>query len=62
MFRAGSDPIEMTKETLSQYFDRPLRQAASALGISATALKTLCRKLEVNDPHPVCSERRNSVI
>jgi len=37
----------MTREMLSRYFDRPLRQAAVDLGISPTALKSLCRKLEV---------------
>lgn len=45
--RTSSDPIVMTREMLSRYFDRPLRQAAVDLGISPTALKSLCRKLEV---------------
>ena len=45
--RASSEPIVLTREMLSGYFDRPLRLAAVELGISPTALKSLCRKLEV---------------
>ena len=48
MRRRGDDPLVVTKETLSQYFDHPLSQAAIDLGISPTALKALCRKLEVD--------------
>ena len=53
--RAGPDPVEVTKETLSQYFDRPLRQAAIDLGISPSALKSMCRKLEVDHPRLRCA-------
>jgi len=63
--RAGPDPVEVTKETLSQYFDRPLRQAAIDLGISPTALKSLCRKLEVDHPRlrsTVCSSLRTTHV
>ena len=44
----------MTREMISGFFDRPLRQAAIDLGISPTALKSLCRKLEV-PPLPPCA-------
>jgi len=45
----------MTRDMLSEFFDRPLRQAAVDLGISPTALKSLCRKLEVSlSPPAMC--------
>ena len=51
--RASSEPIVMTREMLSGFFDRPLRLAAAELGISSTALKSVCRKLEVPLSAPV---------
>ena len=45
--RASSEPIVVTRKTIAAFFDRPLRQASIDLGISPTALKSLCRKLEV---------------
>ena len=45
--RSKSKPLVLTKEMLATLFDRPLKQAASSLGVSATALKGICRKLEV---------------
>ena len=42
----------MTRDKLEPFFDRPLRQAAKSLNISATALKSLCRKLKVWRAHP----------
>jgi len=40
----------VTRDKLSTLFDRPLRQASIDLGISPTALKSLCRKLQVPLP------------
>jgi hypothetical protein len=48
--RASSEPIVVTRDVLSVLFDRPLRQASIDLGISPTALKSLCRKLQVPLP------------
>ena len=45
--RASSEPIVVTRKMIAAFFDRPLRQASIDLGISPTALKSLCRKLEV---------------
>jgi hypothetical protein len=53
--RAGPDHVAVTKETLSQFFDRPLRQAAIDLGISPSALKSMCRKLKVDHPRLRCA-------
>mmetsp|Transcript_18524 Transcript_18524/g.27200 ORF Transcript_18524/g.27200 Transcript_18524/m.27200 type:complete len:382 (+) Transcript_18524:36-1181(+) len=46
--RSKSKPLVLTKEMLATLFDRPLKQAASSLGVSATALKGICRKLEIH--------------
>ena len=53
--RASSEPIVVTRDVLSVLFDRPLRQASIDLGISPTALKSLCRKLQVPLPPAVTS-------
>ena len=45
--RASDKPIVVTRDALEPLFDRPLRQAAKSLHISATALKSICRKLKV---------------
>jgi len=46
--RAKTKPLVLTKEMLTMLFDRPLKQAATSLGVSATALKGICRKLEIH--------------
>ena len=48
--RASSEPIVVTRKMIAAFFDRPLRQASIDLGISQTALKSACRKLEVPLP------------
>ena len=45
--RASDKPIVVSRDALEPLFDRPLRQAAQSLHISATALKSICRKLKV---------------
>ena len=42
-----TDPIVLTTQQLMPLFDMPLRRAAERLGVSATALKGICRKLEI---------------
>ena len=46
--RVTSKPLVLTRDVLVPLFDMPLRQAAICLGVSGTALKSICRKLEVN--------------
>jgi hypothetical protein len=48
--RASSEPIVVTRDELSAFFNRPLSQSAIDLGIWESALKKLCRKLEVPLP------------
>jgi len=38
----------VTRDELAPLFDRPLREAAKSLHISATALKGICRKLKIS--------------
>jgi hypothetical protein len=45
--RANSQPIVLSRQALEPLFDRPLREAAISLGVSCTALKTICRKLRI---------------
>ena len=42
-----TDPIVLTTQQLMPLFEMPLRRAAEHLGVSATALKGICRKLEI---------------
>ena len=46
--RVTSKALVVTRDVLVPLFDMPLRQAAIFLGVSGTALKSICRKLEVN--------------
>jgi hypothetical protein len=48
--RASSEPIVLTRDELSVFFNRPLSQSAIDLGIGESALKKLCRKLELPLP------------
>ena len=57
--RASSKPIVVTRDVLSAFFDRPLRQASIDLGISPTALKSLCRKLQVPLPPAFIDQARH---
>ena len=41
-------PIFLTRDDLKPMFDFPLSKAARILNISVTALKAVCRKLEVS--------------
>jgi hypothetical protein len=45
--RARTQPIVLSRQALEPLFDRPLREAAISLGVSCTALKTICRKLRI---------------
>jgi hypothetical protein len=45
--RTNSQPVVLNEETLSQLFTLPLHKAAVKLGISATAMKSACRKLGI---------------
>merc|ERR1719183_3381279 len=45
--RTNSQPVVMNEATLSQLFTLPLHKAAIQLGISATAMKSACRKLGI---------------
>ncbi|KAJ1481336.1 hypothetical protein T484DRAFT_1899593, partial [Baffinella frigidus] len=46
--RTSTQPVVLDEETLTKLFSIPLHQAAASLGISATALKSACRKLGVH--------------
>lgn len=43
--QANPDPVLLDKEALSALYHLPLKEAAKALGICPTAIKTACRKL-----------------
>ena len=45
--RINSQPVILNEATLSQLFTLPLHKAAVKLGISATAMKSACRKLGI---------------
>ncbi len=45
--RTNSQPVVLNEATLSQLFTLPLHKAAVKLGISATAMKSACRKLGI---------------
>ena len=45
--RTNSQPVVLNEATLSQLFTLPLHKAAMKLGISATAMKSACRKLGI---------------
>lgn len=45
--RMNSQPVVLNEATLSQLFTLPLHKAAVKLGISATAMKSACRKLGI---------------
>lgn len=45
--RINSQPVVLDEATLSQLFTLPLHKAAVKLGISATAMKSACRKLGI---------------
>ena len=45
--RTNSQPVVLNEATLSQLFTLPLHKAAMNLGISATAMKSACRKLGI---------------
>jgi hypothetical protein len=42
-------PIAVTPEALRAYFDKPLHEAARSLGICATAVKKICRKMGIKE-------------
>jgi len=42
-------PVDVTPEALRACFGKPLWQAAMSLGICATALKKICRKMGINE-------------
>lgn len=42
-------PIVVTPEALRTYFDKPLHEAARCLGICATAVKKICRKMGIKE-------------
>jgi hypothetical protein len=46
--RTSTTPVVLDEATLTKLFSIPLHQAAASLGISATALKSACRKLGVH--------------
>ena len=60
--RVSSEPLVVTREVLSAFFDRSLRQASFDLGISPTALKSMCRKLEVRFPHANLQKFRTTLL
>ena len=43
------NPIAVTPEALRAYFDKPLHEAARSLGICATAVKKICRKMGIKE-------------
>ena len=43
----NAKPVVLDESTLASMYHLPLREAAAALGISATALKSACRKLHI---------------
>uniref|UniRef100_A0A7S0EJR0 RWP-RK domain-containing protein n=1 Tax=Hanusia phi TaxID=3032 RepID=A0A7S0EJR0_9CRYP len=45
--RVNSKPVVLNEKTLQQFFSLPLHEAAYKLGISATAMKSACRKLGI---------------
>jgi hypothetical protein len=45
--RLSVKPVVLDESTLSQMYSLPLHEAAGKLGISATALKSACRKLNI---------------
>ena len=45
--RQNVKPVVLDESTLSSMYHLPLHEAAAALGISATALKSACRKLHI---------------
>jgi len=45
--RTSVKPVVLTESALSPMFSLPLHEAAARLGISATALKSACRKLNI---------------
>jgi len=45
--RVNSKPVVLNEKTLQQFFTLPLHEAAVKLGISATAMKSACRKLGI---------------
>lgn len=47
-FRVHSKPVVLNEKVLRQYFDLPLHEAAVQLGISATAMKSACRKCGIS--------------
>ena len=42
-------PIVVTPEALRAFFDKPLHEAARSLGICATAVKRICRKMGIKE-------------
>jgi hypothetical protein len=46
--RATDKPVLLTSEMLSTHFGKTLKEAAKALGLCPTALKSVCRKLGIH--------------
>lgn len=59
--RISNEPVALSKKRLQELFDLPLKEAASHLGISMTAMKKACRRMglerwpyrKVNLPAPL---------
>ena len=43
--RFSNEPVSLSRKKLQEFFDLPLKDAASILGISMTALKKACRRM-----------------
>jgi len=55
MSQSAKDPVRFTKKRLDELFKYPIIEAAQSLGISTTALKTLCHNIGINKwPYRSC--------
>eukprot|EP00960_Hanusia_phi_P029119 747783-Hanusia_phi.AAC.3 len=59
--RVNSKPVVLNEKTLQELFTLPLHEAAVKLGISATAMKSACRKLGIKKwPYRTVQSSKNA--